>query len=340
MQKILFIENELLNDNPMSTCYVNKCNRIKNINADENNLFFVSYYDLGNDNIDINLSDYQIALFGCRSIYLYKVYKGKQKLILKNKFENIVNNIKKRFFIIQDMHQKTYGSIEELCNLLNMYEFNIIFTFYENSEAKLIRRLTPNCKYFHLPHHIDTNIFRICDEDEDKDKDKDNTKFFENKNIDILLFGSAHPKHYPFRKRLFDLILNNKDKFNVYFIPYDSGVFNPAHCENGLSTLLNKSKISIGTKSRYDYLVGKYFEIASSGCVIAGDIPTDGKNLLKNNILELNNKMSDDEIINKLLNCCNNYNEYYNTICNFKNIVDDNYNLDKYIDKLISILSS
>ena len=32
MKNILFIENELNNDNPMSTCYKLKCDRIKNFN--------------------------------------------------------------------------------------------------------------------------------------------------------------------------------------------------------------------------------------------------------------------------------------------------------------------
>ena len=57
------------------------------------------------------------------------------------------------------MHQKTYGSIETLSQLLNLHQFNIIFTFFNNGEAKLIRRQSPDCKYYHLPHHIDTNIF-------------------------------------------------------------------------------------------------------------------------------------------------------------------------------------
>lgn len=319
--KILFIENEISNDNPMSTCYKIKCNKIKNMSDND---IEVKFYNISS-NEDIDFNSYNIVLFGIRSIYLYKIYKSKKSNILKIKFENIVNKIEKKFFIIQDMHQKTYGSIQNLCGILNNYKFNIIFTFYNNAEARLIRKLTPQCKYFHLPHHIDTDIFKIHEENTIKD-------------IDILLFGSAHHKHYPFRKRLFDLILNNQDKFKVYFIEYNSSVYNPNHCEIGLSKLLNRSKLCIGTKSRYDYLVGKYFEISSSNCLIVGDIPTDGINLLKNNILELSQTLSDNEIIDKLTNCIKNYNEYTNIISNLKEITDKEYNLDKYICKLKSIL--
>ena len=225
------------------------------------------------------------------------------------------------------MHQKTYGSIEQLCTILNQYNFNIIFTFYDNAEARLIRRLTPQCKYYHLPHHIDINIFKNYNENNNI------------KDIDILLFGSVHPKHYPFRKRLFDLILNNKDKFsNIYFIEYDSSVFNPSHCESGLSKLLNRSKICIATKSRYDYLVGKYFEIPASNCLIAGDIPRDGRDLFKGNILELTNTMGDDEIISILDECLNNYSNYTDKIEKIKNTVDLKYNLDEYIKSLLNII--
>lgn len=327
IKKILFIENEFKNDNPMSTCYKIKCDKIRNIVKDE---ITISYYNIGNGNSNShdNFADYDIALFGCRSIYLYKVYKSKEKEELKKKFESIVNSVKTKFFIIQDMHQKTYGNIEQLCNLLNQYNFNIIFTFNDNAEARLIRKLTPQCKYFHLPHHIDTNIFKNYNEINNDKKD-----------IDILLFGSIHPKHYPFRKRLFDLILNNKDKFpNIYFIEYDSSIFNPSHCESGLAKLLNRSKICIATKSRYDYLVGKYFEIPASNCLIAGDIPKDGKDLLKGNILELTNAMDDDKIISSLLECLTNYSNYAYKIEKIKNIVDVQYNLDVYIEKLLNII--
>ncbi len=319
---ILFVENEISNDNPMSTCYQIKCNKIKKILGDRIN---VKYHNIGSDE-ELDLNQYDKVLFGCRSIYLYKIYKSKEKEKLKIKFENIVNKIQKKFFIIQDMHQKTYGSVEKLCEVLNSYNFNIIFTFFNNGEAKLIRKLTPQCTYYHLPHHIDTNIFKIHDKTVEK-------------SIDILLFGSVHPRHYPFRKRLFDLILANKEKFsNIHYIEYNSSVFNPEHCEVGLSKLLNKSKICIATKSRYDYLVGKYFEISSSGCLIAGDIPSDGKDLLKNNILELSPSIPDDEIIDLLKNSIDNYNLYIDKIMDLKHKVDSQYNLDKYIDKLEEIL--
>jgi len=40
-----------------------------------------------------------------------------------------------------------------------------------------------------------------------------NYEFIEKKEYDVLLYGSIHPKHYPFKKRLFELILKNENKY-------------------------------------------------------------------------------------------------------------------------------
>lgn len=312
MKNILFVESELKGDNENSTCYKLKCDKIC-----EN----MEYYNILND-FNLDTSKYDTVLFGCRSLYLYKKYKGEVKKKLKDNFEKLMD-IKNKYFLIQDMHKKTYGSLEKLCDLLNSNNINIIFTFFNNAEARYIRKLTPNCKHLYIPHHIDTNIFKIYETD---------------KIYDILLFGAVHPMHYPFRHRLFDLILNNQDKFNVFHISHNQD-FNPEFCEIGLSKYINKSKICIATKSKYDYYVGKYLEISSSNSLIAGDIPTDGKDILKGNIIELNQNMTDTEIIDILTNALDNYDSYNKNVNYLKNLIDNEYNLDKYVEKLIALIT-
>lgn len=347
MKRGLFVENELSNDNPMSTCYTLKCSRIKNLS---NEYVSMSYLNL-NDGTGcdgkfmdyITKNNFDFVLFGCRALYIYKVFKSAQHKLLKPKFDYLVSCIPNKYFIIQDMHEKTYGSVKNLCELLDKHNFHIIFTFWSNAESKLIRKLTPSCKHHHLPHHIDTNIFKIHKSVQEQEpvqmQDHVQVQMPTIKDIDIMLFGSVHPRHYPFRKRLFDLILENKTMFeNVYHIEYDSSVYNPAHCEIGLSQLLNRSKICIATKSRYDYLVGKYFEIPASNCLIAEDIPTDGRELFSNDILVLTNSMSDEEILTKLTDCCKNYSLWTEKVGKLKHVVDESYNLDKYIDRLTEIL--
>lgn len=306
----LFVENTTLdNDNSMSTCYNIKCSMIKNDPR------FHFYNITSKEKIDI--ASYQTVIFGCRSLYLYKRYIGqiKKSIMEKNK---MLCQISHKYFIIQDMHHKTYGNIDVLCSFIRNNNINIIFTFYNNAEAKAIRNRTPNVKHLYLPHHIDTSIFHFTNEP---------------KQYDILLFGSVHPKHYPFRKRLFELILKNKDKFNIRYIEHPSK-FDPNVCEGGLAKLINMSKICIATKSRYDYLVGKYFEIAMCKSLIAGDIPTDGMSMFKGKIVELYEKMSDTEIIENLGNAIQNYDLYVGKIDELHQLVNFNYGLGGYVEKL------
>lgn len=272
---VLFVENMNLDkDNNMSTCYNIRCNKM------------ISHYNFFDITSKFNqeILNNNIVIFGARSIPIYKFYmqatnKGIRKIIEENisKLFTIPN----KYFIIQDMHEKTYGSIEKLCNFLNENKINIIFTFYQNAEASKIRKLTPNCKSYHLPMKINKEIFYPRNEE---------------KIYDIILYGSIHPSHYPFRKRLFELILNNKDKYKIKYIEKPEA-FNPELCEDGLAKLISQSKIGIATKSKYDYFVGKYTELALCKCGIFGDRPTDCKYL---KIFEVNNKMTDEEIIRKL----------------------------------------
>jgi len=74
-------------------------------------------------------------------------------------------------------------------------------------------------------------------------------------------------------------------------------------------------------------------EIPACGGLILGDIPKDGKELLMNKMIEVNEKMSDEEIINILENTIINYEKYYDKI------IDKEYNLDKYIEKINEIIN-
>ena len=312
--KVLFVENlSLVHDNPMSTCYNLKCNVIKNDPRFE-------FYDIGGKK-DPEINLVQNVIFGCRSIYMYKCYKKplREKIMARNLQ---LFKIPNKFFIIQDMHQKTYGSIKALCNILKENNVNIIFTFFHNNEASIIRSQVPNIYYYHLPHHIDTSIFRYIST---------------SKKYDILLFGSIHPKHYPFRKKLFELISSNSHLFNVHYVKKPE-IFDPSICESGLAQLINMSKICIATKSKYDYLVGKYFEIAGCKSLIAGNIPTDGLNILKGRILELNEMMTDDQIISTLSDAIENYDKFNQPIEELYTIVNEKYSLIHYVDRLHNIV--
>lgn len=314
--KVLFVENFDVDkkDNPMSTLYPQRCKKIM-----DNDSFYV--YNLS-DNLDGDMvCKYDYLLLGTRSLHLYKCYRGSQKEDIKNKLEKLMC-IKNKFFLMQDMHEKTYTSLSNLCDFLKTNNINIIFTFYNNAEGRKIRKLVPNVKHFHLPLHIDTNIFF----------NKNSEKFY-----DVLLYGSVHPRHYPFRKRLFDIIKNSSNKYNVCVLEKPDH-FDPEKCESGLCDLINKSKITIATKSRYDYLVAKYLEIVCSGSIVCGNMATDGQTMYSDNYLELNENMSDEDIIRNLDMYLSDYEHYRNKFNEKYEYIAKEHNLDNYVNKLLHIL--
>jgi len=321
MNKILFVENLGISnkDNPMSTCYILKYQKII---ADTSCFDFIDLQkDYTDEFLNELVSKYDIVLFGIRAVYMYKGYIGNLKRQLK-KYNDILCNIKNKYVLIQDMHPKSYTSIDEFSTYCNVNNINIIFTFFNCAECKSIRNKTPNVKHYQLCHHIDT----------DKFKDYNMDKIY-----DIFLFGATHPKHYPFRHRLFELINKNTDKFNVLYLE-KPGNFDKSKCEDGLSRLINQSKITISTKSRYNYLLGKYFEIGASKSLIVGDNSSDGT-MFRDKMVVIDNNMTDEKILEVLRSTLDNYESYQDKINMTYDMVMSEYNLDEYVKKLKIILA-
>lgn len=337
--KILFVENlnpdSVINkDNAMSTLYPQKCNKIKNSPHFD---FFEISQKQSQESIQEIINKYKYVLFGQRSIYIYKSYSlgcaKKERETVKENFEFLLN-IKNKFFLIQDMHEKTYGSIDKLTQLLNQNLINIIFVYWNCGQARQIRTQTPDLKHYYLMHHINTEIFRHHDSEQ-----------YTGRDIDILFFGSIHPRHYPFRKRLFDLLTSSTDflkehNINLHVIEKPEN-FDPDKCEHGLAKLLNRAKFTVCTASRYNYLLAKYFEASACGSMIIGDMAKDG---ITDKIFEychIDNNMSDDVILEKIKNYISQYNSTEkiktNALKNQKNVIEE-YNLDKYVEKLKNII--
>jgi len=155
-----------------------------------------------------------------------------------------------------------------------------------------------------------------------------NTKIFYQKNVekifDILYFGSNNvelpailsniseeyyktrnfPENgvenfYPFRKRIYELLIKNRNRYTIKIIEPCDEASAPIRDEN-LSTLLNQSYLAVATCSRSDYLFCKHLEIPASNCVIIGTCPSDYENLYEDNYIKLHDKMEDDEILIKI----------------------------------------
>lgn len=138
------------------------------------------------------------------------------------------------------------------------------------------------------------------------------TEIFKNRGLkkeyDILFYGYHDPKIYKFRHRLYNLLKNNVDKFNIKFIEHP-GYNNVRTITNSkenvvgeeLAELINKSYLVVCTMSNYDILLKKYLEAGCAGSIVCGDLPPDYKDWMnKIYMVNINDEMSDDEIVKKI----------------------------------------
>jgi len=110
---------------------------------------------------------------------------------------------------------------------------------------------------------------------------------------------------YPLRERLENLLKNYQHKYKILFLPEKNSHGSNITNEN-LSKLINKSYLVVACSTIADICMHKYFEIAGSHSTILGDIPTSFGKLFKDKICEVNEFMSDEEILNKIDNFLSN----------------------------------
>jgi len=148
------------------------------------------------------------------------------------------------------------------------------------------------------------------------------------KKYDILIYGSRHPtnmielhgadqeykkkweahhgkplppkwKFYPLRQRIEQLLLKNKDKYRLHIVP-NACIFNAPVANEELSKLINTSWLTMATCARADIPMAKYFEIGASYSGILGNIPSDYEDVFKNNVVEVTEWMTDEEILSTI----------------------------------------
>jgi hypothetical protein len=132
---------------------------------------------------------------------------------------------------------------------------------------------------------------------------------------------------YPLRKRLEQLLIKNKDKYNLYIVS-NACIFNAPIANENLSKLINQSWLTIATSSRADIPMAKYFEIGASYSTILGNIPSDYNDLFKNNIVEVTEWMTDEEILSTIDKALEDKQKLQEKINILGNIIHKEYNLD------------
>jgi len=253
-----------------------------------------------------------------------------QRKYANNIFYKSFNLYNNRFLMLHDIHNYTFGSFNNLVN--NIKKYNNVISLYDNYELDKIKELCGNSVKFHiLPHHTETDIF----------KDHKLEKIY-----DVTLYGACRQTPYPFRHRLLNLLRSykNKSPIKINIIPDIPWIGRCAKYTGlGLAKILNQSYIAIATKSKYDYLLKKYFEISACKALLVGDMPESGKNIWNDNYVNINNKMTNKEILDILVNTVDklhkNDNELNKKINTMYDIMQKNYSLSKYYDKLYNIIT-
>ena len=291
--KILLINNKKIYQKWASKTYEYKMNSVDN----DDRFLHISIDDLREKKYSIQtLLDYDVIIFGWNTIPISKYYTTKYNyyskkytnLETKEMITELVEPLyvhKRRYYIVQDLHEfDCLNGMTGLSQYLTEKEFSGIISPYKY--ASEIHKFK-NMEVLHLPHHIDETKFK---------------NFNLQKEYDIFIFGNTHKQFYPFRHRLSILLKEIAKKHNLNIVHWEEGIgknyfkFNQKISNENLSKAINKSWLTLCTKSKYNFLLGKYFETSFSNSVIVGDMTQDGKEIWGNNFIELENTMSDIQI--------------------------------------------
>ena len=209
-------------------------------------------------------------------------------------------------------------------NYINDQKFDYVWYKYETPITKRLSTLHNNCYKF--PHMIfDKNIH--------KDYNLE-------KKYDILFYGATYPNAYPFRNRLYRLLYQNQDKFNIKFLPYTKKHSHKMTIGVDLYKLINQSWLTCACCLVSSILVAKYYEIGLCGSVVLGDYPEyESEQYLKQNMIYINRHMSDEDILNSITEALNNKKMLSQYSNNTKQYFSKNYMYENGLQKFEELIS-
>jgi hypothetical protein len=193
------------------------------------------------------------------------------------------------------------------------------------------RKMLPKVRFEYVPHSAEKTIFK-----EYTDIKKD---------WDVLLVGalgytSKVGQHYPIRDRMASLLQKFPKKYKVSRYNRPPGRSQKAY-ENGsaieFAKVINSTKICITDSGAPKSRFGKYVEIPMCGTVIAGDIPNDDRESFKKFVIEIDNNMTDEQIISKITGYLENT-EKLNEMRGIGLSWSSNYTQEKYAERFIEAI--
>jgi hypothetical protein len=146
-------------------------------------------------------------------------------------------------------------------------------------------------------------------------------------NTNIVITNNDKINFYHLRSKLENILLKNSNKYKLKFLP-EKCIFDAIVANEDLSKLINESYITISCSTIADIMMHKYLEIGASKSVILGNIPTDYKSLFENNILEVNEFMTEEEILKIIDDGLANKNKLEEMSNNLYNKIHQEHNFD------------
>jgi hypothetical protein len=142
---------------------------------------------------------------------------------------------------------------------------------------------------------------------------------------------------YPLRNKLENILKNNLHKYKIKILD-DSTIYNAKIANENLSKLINQSYLTVACSSIADVLLHKHLEISASKSVILGNYPSDYKDLFDGNIVEVNEFMSDDEILSIIDNALINKDKLEEMADRIYDKVRNEHSLDKALESFNYII--
>lgn len=168
--------------------------------------------------------------------------------------------------------------------ILKPNKFNGFIFRYNSIEIDILKEKTCDMDHYEWYFYCNNSHFKNWNQE---------------KIYDVCVYGSHDPINYPLRYKLLNILIT-LDKNNLIKLRWIKS--NEGLKEESLSKEINKSYLTVACKTfKHDRFLGKYQEIPFSYSCILGNIPTRYKKILKDNMVEVNLNMSDNEIANIIL---------------------------------------
>ncbi|XWV24948.1 hypothetical protein QJ856_gp0833 [Tupanvirus deep ocean] len=264
------------------------------------NFDIVSIFDIGK----MDLSVYELVIINATC--LTSVITKMSDNLLFNKL-CLLKNIKNIVILLHDLHDYSFSfaynskiirknrnssiygkKIPVLSVTLSkkifkrfLENFNIksLISIYDCPEFDYFNGYLTNIKNFYLINHgYSKDIFKPCSR---------------SKKYDVLFYGCNNSVVYPLRTRLANLFRKSNIRFRT--IDARENIY-----EKDLEEIINESWMCIACVSNYSYFVRKYLEISACNSIVIGDINNQGYRIIGTNMVFVDRKMSDQEILNKV----------------------------------------